>query len=510
MTKQARKPRQGSTFVYQLVERMSSEEKRFFKIFAQKYDKGKDNLCLSLFNAINTEQRKGNTIDDELIRQRVKGLKLEGYFVSAKNKLKNMLCDALYEMHGKHNEDFAIIKEMGIAGILHEKGFSQERNKQLQQAMDAAYQKEYYTLWLEGFRHRLNYNTDVNDYQTLHQWNKERDEVLDILNDYTKQILHNRLCFTAYISPSNKIDSKTQKLFQEAALAENVRNTKSAYAKYLALNGQIFYLYKRRELDRVNALALQQKEILQSTLAYTPRYVGEFFVAYQNYLNSISPATDAPLIIEGSRDMEQLAKQYLIKGRNKQLGNVVICSACMMRLNVYIEHNNKKELLNETGLGIKIYKQASGHVGLAHQVALLALVKDAYFVLGKYSDALKWIKEIKAIAPAGLLNNYKLCNLITELLILIDNKASVRALRNSEENIRLAITRFNYSDAHQAALQNLLKHIGNVPTARNKTEATTYLQNLLHFIDTTRQHNDASLNNIIAECNVRLWTTRKL
>lgn len=489
---------------------MTSEEKRFFKIYAQKYDKENDNLCLALFNAVNTDLRKGTAVNDDVVRLRIKGLKLESYFISAKNKLKNMLFDALFEMHGRHNEDYAIIKDMGIAGILHDKGFEQECNKQLQQAMDTAHQKEYYTLWLEGYGHRLNYNTDINDFGILQQWNKERSEVINVLEDYTQQQVYNRLFFSAYLSPDDKIDAKTKKIFQERALEENIAATKSAYAKYLALNGLVFYLYKNREVEKANAVALQQKEVLEQTLAITSRYVGEFFIAYQNYLNSLQPDIHADLIIEGSRDMENRAKQYITKSRTKRLSYVVISNAVIMRLNTYIDRNNKSELPIELSAGIKIYKQTSEHMAIANKVALLAVIKDGWFVLGKYTEALKWIKELKQTAPAGIFNKYKLCNLITELLILIDNKASVKSIRNSEENIRLAIARYEYTPTQQQGLLNLLKLISQVPTARNKSELQKSFAALSTFVLSVKNGNESILRNLFAESNVLLWVNRNI
>ncbi len=513
MAKQAtRRARQGSPLVYQLIERMSGDEKRYFKLFAQKYDKGDNNLCLCLFNAVNEQLRKGNAISDQTIQQQIKGHSLQDYFASAKNKLKNMLCDALYEMHSKHMEEFTIMKNIGIAGILHDKGFMEEGNKQLKQAMEVARQKEYYTLWLEGFRHRVNYSVTglTTDFKLLHSWNDEMQEVMTTLTDYSQQVFYNRLTFNAYVAAPDKIDARTTKVFNEKSLLENTRKAKSAYAKYLSLNGLIFYYEKNKQRKQINHIALQQKNVLFETLAYTNRYTGEFFVSYQNYLNSLDPRTEPDLIIEGSREMEKLAQQYLVKGKNKKVGTLAVFSATTIRLNVFIEQNNLAALKTEVVHAIRVHKQTSTILGNVHEVVLSSLIKDSFFGLSKYAEALKWIKHIKAVAPAGVMNHYKFCNLLTELMILIDSGASIRSLRNSEENLRLSISRFNFTEPQQQTLLHLLKLVSTVTTARNGKETGIYLNNILAFTQTIRKSADGTLRNIVAESNLALWATRKL
>lgn len=512
MVKQKRrKARQGSVLVYELIGKMSSDEKRYFKIYAQKYKKGNSNLCLSLFNAINVELRKGAEVTDEAIRTRIKGHNLESYFVSAKNKLKNMLCDSLYEMHSKHTDEFAIMKGIGIAGMLNDRGFAKEADKQLKQAMDMARHKEYFTLWLEGFRHKVNYSvTNVSaSFPVLHSWRNEMEEVMLLLDNYSHEILNNRLTFNAYLAAPDKIDKRTASVFNEDRLIANVKNARSAYAKYLALNALLFYFEKAKRRKEVSPIALQQKNILYETLNHTVRYAGEFFVAYQNYLNSLDPVKQAELIIEGSRDMEKQAQQLLPKVRNKRMVLLAVNNATMIRLNVFIEHNDVYGLKQELPHAVKLMAQTKGELGIAIQVVLSALIKDGYFISGNYTEALKWIRHIKATAPPGILNHYKLCNLLTELMILIDTNATVKVLRNSEENLRLAITRFNYTVEQQKVLQALLKLLSAVPTARNAKELGQHLNSITDFAANIKNGTDGTLRNVVAESNAARWAERK-
>lgn len=212
--KAKRKNREGSPVVYQLIQKMTSDEKRHFKIYAQKYD-NTDNLCLILFDTINTELRKGTAVNDELVKQRIKGLPVARYFVSAKNKLKNLLFDSLYDMHGRNSEEYQIIKQHRVADILRDKGLHAESQKQLQQAMSDALQKEYYTLWLEGYRHKVNYSVDdmTLPQATLHEWMHEAEEVNRLQTNYTQRVLLNRLMYTAYLAGEDKIDAPTRSYF---------------------------------------------------------------------------------------------------------------------------------------------------------------------------------------------------------------------------------------------------------------------------------------------------------
>ncbi len=512
MAKQkTRKPRQGSMVVYQLIERMSSDEKRYFKMFAQKYDKGNSNICLVLFNAINHQISKNKALNDVEIRKQLKGLALESYFVSAKNKLKNMLCDALYEMSAKHMEDYTILKGIGVAGILHNKGLLDESDKQLKQAMDTAVEKEFYTLWLEAFKHKLNFSVDnmSSDFSVLHNWHDEMQGVMALQHDYANQVFNNRLAFNAYVATEDKFDSRTVDFFNEPRLIKNADNAKSAYGRYLALNCLIFYYNKQSQHKQVQKIALQQKDILKATLSYTLRYAGEFLVAYQNYLNGLNPVRDAEQIVQGSRDMEKTAQQYLTRGANPTLPILVVNNATMMRLNVFIEQNNTGELKKEVAHAINVYKQTKSRLGNANELVLLCLIKDSLFAIGKYDEAMKWIKQIKAVSPAGIMNKYKLCNLFTELMILIEKNATARLLRNSEENLRQAITRFNFTETQQQQLIKLLKLIGAVATVRNTKEESKCLADIIDFAAGVKHGTDGILKNLVSESGAASWARKR-
>ena len=95
-------------------------------------------------------------------------------------------------------------------------------------------------------------------------------------------------------------------------------------------------------------------------------------------------------------------------------------------------------------------------------------------------------------------------------MILIDTNASVKALRNSEENLRLAITRFNYTGGQQTALQALLKLVSAVSTARNVKELEQHLNRITDFAANIRNGTDGTLKNIVAESNAARWAQRKM
>lgn len=506
-----RKNRKGSPVVYQLIQKMTSDEKRHFKLYAQKYD-NTDNLCLTLFDAINTALRKGKPVDDALIKQQIKGQPVARYFVSAKNKLKNLLYDSLYDMHGRNTDEYQIIKQYRVADILRDKGLQAEAQKQLQNTMKAALQKEYYTLWLDGFRYKVNYSIEdmTTPLATLHEWMDEAAEVNNLLANYTQRVLLNRLIYTAYITGEDKIDNKTRRVFNKEYLQELVQQSRSAYGKYLALNCLLFYVARYKTSNESVAIAQQQKDVLQQTLEYTRRYAGEFFVAYQNYLNTLHPTEHLKQIVEGSKEMEALAQKHLRYAGDKRISATAVYHATMTRLNAYIENNDLAAISKEVVHAVEVYKKEGVGIGVPGQVVFLSLIKDSYFILGKHNEALKWVKQIKEVIPAGLLHHYRLCNLFTELMLLIETKATARALRNSEENLRITIARCNYSAEQQLLLLALLKLIAAVAVVRNHKEQQQALQQLAAFAEEIKKSQDRAIRALVSESNVRQWVARKL
>lgn len=75
-----RKARSGSPSVYNLIAAMNSDEKRFFKLYVQRYAKEGGNIYQTLFDVINAELQKRGETDDERIKALVKRLSLGGLF----------------------------------------------------------------------------------------------------------------------------------------------------------------------------------------------------------------------------------------------------------------------------------------------------------------------------------------------------------------------------------------------------------------------------------------------
>ncbi|MFN8300645.1 MAG: hypothetical protein U0T75_16200 [Chitinophagales bacterium] len=505
-----RKARSGSPSVYNLIKAMNSDEKRFFKLYVQRYDKEGGNIYQALFDIINGDLQKRGDTDDERIKPLLKGLSIEAYFSSAKNKLKEMIGIALFEMQSKQNEAYELYRDMAIADILHNKGLTEDAEKMLSKAMRTAQKKEYHTLWLEGSIHRYNHSARWHETPApvLRQWQHEALQQRLQLSDLMDKIYLNRLSFVNYIAAPDTMDAASQKMMQEKELLHQLDTAQSTYARYLALNALVFYYDKKRDMAQLKDYTKQQRDVLEQTLVHTRRFRGEYFVAYQNYLSSLDPLHERLEIIKGSQAYEEAAEKYLHASDTEGWANTIV-SACMLRLNTYIENSSNSGLQQEVAVSLSRYRKFEHLLAPIKKVVFQTLIKDALFALERYQDCLRWVKLIKTGLPAGTLHNRRICNFFSELIALIETDSSIKSLKNSEENLRSAIVSATQDKEMERELLLMVKTLKNYSSARNREERKKELRFLKGRVVLLRRAHNKQLSNIISESGVVQWLRSK-
>ncbi len=489
---------------------MNSDEKRFFKLYVQKYAKQDGNIYQTLFDAINSELQKRGEVNEERLKKQVKGLSLSSYFSSAKNKLKEMIGYALFEMQSRQSEQFALYRQAAVANILHDKGFVEEADKQLKKMMSAAAGKDYHTLWLDGALHRYNHSGARPSVQVkdLFIWQEEVQEQQRRLQDLMEKVLLNRLAFMNYLALPGTLDNKAKKMLREEVLQQQLANAQTDYTKYLSLNALVFHYDKQRNQDKLMVHTRLQKEVLEHSLTKTHRYKGEFFVAYQNYLGSLNPVKQQKEIVAGTQAYENAAQQYLDATEHEAFCNALV-SASMLRLNTFIENSHLQGLAQELALSIQRFRKLQEHLPPAKKVVFQMMIKDGLFVMQRYPECLRWIKLVKNSIPAGTLHNRRVCNLFTEFIIFIETKASIKALKNSEESLRYAIAGLQAAEDLSTSLHVVIKGLRTYASARNREERQEALRELRKLAVAYRTLPNRQLANIISESGLVQWLRAK-
>jgi len=134
--------------LFRLIKSLSKNEKRYFKVFAQKNDNDETKTQFNyvmLFDAIDGQK----SFDDDKLKVMVKSKLKITHLPVLKNQLFELILKSLTEYHRKKSIDFKINDMIGFVKLLQQKGLFKQAVKYLTKAFDIATQHEKMTRMLE-------------------------------------------------------------------------------------------------------------------------------------------------------------------------------------------------------------------------------------------------------------------------------------------------------------------------------------------------------------------------
>lgn len=124
--------------LYTLINRMSPNEKRFFKLFANKHHGQRTTNYLKLFNALNALTEP----NENALRKKLKGSSILNFFPAEKRKLYDLLLDALVAYQKNENRFEEVISLILRVDLLQSKGLYSQALHILQKGKKKAKEHE--------------------------------------------------------------------------------------------------------------------------------------------------------------------------------------------------------------------------------------------------------------------------------------------------------------------------------------------------------------------------------
>ncbi len=138
---------QGSDKVHKLIQSLSKNEKRFFKMYCYLHNNVEDKNYIKLFDAIDKQKE----YSEQILKKKFRGTKIEKQFAVLKKYLYDSILDALVYYHRKKKVDSEVNYIYKKAQILHNKSMSQEASILLQKAKEKAEKYECFYELLKVF-----------------------------------------------------------------------------------------------------------------------------------------------------------------------------------------------------------------------------------------------------------------------------------------------------------------------------------------------------------------------
>lgn len=136
-----------SNHLLHLINTMTKQEKRYFKLYAGFYNKDKGNSCLQLFTTIDKEKPE----TEERLVEAVQTHSYKERLAAIKNQLTELILDSLAAFHASKQSSFQIRRLLTHADILSNKGLYTHSKKILARAEKKAREVEQNEFLLEAF-----------------------------------------------------------------------------------------------------------------------------------------------------------------------------------------------------------------------------------------------------------------------------------------------------------------------------------------------------------------------
>jgi hypothetical protein len=401
--------------LYELIKSLSKNEKRYFKIYAEKNSSEEEPLLyLDLFNKI----EKLQDFNEKKLKEQLKGNKLLNNFKYNKHYLHRLILKSLALYHSEISANVQIKQSINYAEILYWKGLYKQALKILISAKKKAYQHEKYFLLMEilDWESRIVFSS-MDMEKTKLQITNDIQEEMEILKKcivetefkFLRTQLH--LLIKTKYTPRGKEDLNQYESFKNNPLLDDKKMPESFRSRYdyfvikgvlHAITGEnIPAIEKQKQL--VEWIEKNSLQITENPVKYT--------AALHNYLISLlrMKRYDEFIIC--------LNKLKNVQTETKHIKANIFSTAYVYELMLYVQTGDYKSgliIVNEVEKGLDLYKE---QLNLENYLLFWFLLFVVHFLAGDYSKALFWINKIINDRDEEVRQDIKSVSVIANLIL---------------------------------------------------------------------------------------------
>ena len=136
----------SSDFIFRLIQSLTKSEKRYFKIYSNRFTYKDKQKYLDLFDAIDKQKE----YDEVALKKKFAGEKFLKHFPTVKTRLKDMVLEGLGDYYGNSSQKMNAYRKILISTIMHNKGFYNESVKLTKQVKNYARTEEQFGIIIEA------------------------------------------------------------------------------------------------------------------------------------------------------------------------------------------------------------------------------------------------------------------------------------------------------------------------------------------------------------------------
>lgn len=381
-----------SNDLFQLIQSLNKQEKRYFKLYASRHVIGEKNKYVLLFDAISKQEK----YDEVKIKKKFEKESFVKQLHVTKNYLYKLILNSLRLFNEKKSEN-KFHNLMRNAQILFEKGLFQQGQKVVNKAKKEATENEHFLQLLEVFRweHKMIHNN--NDFKKLERYVQHgiQDEI-ELLENYKNylefQVLNDQI-FSLYWKKGSirkKEDKEKLQRFFNKKLYEKADNARSFNARFFYHNAHFTYHYLAGELqqgyEHINqqVLMFEKNDFFKTNNKNLKRYISSINNLYitQKQLNKFE---------EGITTLRKLRS---IPANSIDRRALLFIRSYNLEIDLYISTGQfKKGIQNLADFGEK-FEDYKKYIETQQRVSLYYNLAYLHFGAADYNLSLDWVNTL--------------------------------------------------------------------------------------------------------------------
>ncbi len=378
-----------SNDLFQLIQSLSKQEKRYFKLYATRHVIGEQNKYVLLFDAIDQQ----TAYDEAAIRQQFAGAAFLRQLHVAKNYLYNLIMTSLRNFHESRSGDpFRLA--LRNAQLLFDKGLYQQSEKALRKARQHASEQENFLQLLEAYRWEHQIAHSSNDYAWLEHYTKEGIQTeFDLLDRYRNflefQVLNDQVFLPYWQKGTVRSEAEKKQLQQlfERPLFQSSENARSFYAKYFYHNARFsFHLFlgefaaSYQHIRAVVDMLAKQKLKDKLIRYYSSALINQYIVQRE-----LAKYTEIPATLELLRNVPTTSKE-----QERRL----FVRRFNLEMDFYLHTGQFVEGLQQIRPSLQQFEKYKEAVNRQQRLGLFYNLAYLHFGAEDFDSALDWINTL--------------------------------------------------------------------------------------------------------------------
>jgi hypothetical protein len=381
--------------LFRLVHSLSKHEKRYFKLFAARYESKEKNNYIKLFDAIDRQE----AYDEEQIKQLFRHEVFVRHLPSEKNYLYNLILDSLHVFYGEVAEQ-KLAKRLHQANILFARGLFEQSEKILKRIKQQAEQQELYPLLLDILQLEKqiisrNYysGTTAEELKAIYEQENHCLERIKEVNEYW--YLFSRFYHFHY-SRGTARDTRQWEQIQEIIhhpLLADVDRKRSYRTQLDFLHIHALYNFMEGNHEKAYHFNRAYLELLESRPEQLQQYSKRYMATLNNSLMDALNLKRYDELKQGIQKLRLLPEKYAFYNSRNTEADIFRLSS-ILELNQFIKTANYTEGISFIKPIEKGLKEFEGLIVKHNYLTIYYLIAYLYFGAGQYSQAIRWLNRI--------------------------------------------------------------------------------------------------------------------